>query len=632
MVDTKITDLTAATDTDETDVLSGVDVSAVLNKKFSLSAIAKHINTRSSVFNVLDYGADGGGGDQTSEIQSAIDAAEAVGGGSVIINSGDYNITSSLTIQNNDIAIYIDAGATITADSTFSPNSTGMFHIGDGSTAYSGIFIYGYGTLDGNDETIYGIYGSGPLTNIRIDGLNITNTGIMAILIDGLDYSTESKDIFMTNLNIYDVYEGPQIRYCRRSIFSNNKVDVVTGTQDCFETVNCFNVNISDNIFKDPGSGNACVDIFDVNSNISISGNVFISSDDASNTRGITIGSGAVNSANFTTNFAINNKLTSTSHGLSNGHMVRVDSTNTLPAGMIGYTDYFIINSTTNDFEISSTPGGTSITLTSDGTGTHNFRQVDVSNCSISGNVFQGNFNASVVIANKNEAVSIVGNQFNGAGGSSPSWINFQGGGMCANNVFTSSSGAGTNYGIRIQSAGDPVLLYNNIIGASITYCVYIQANASRGRHTISGNNFVTSADNFRLIGHSSASTVDYLCENNSFGDITDNTTAQVSILNMDQLTSATIRNNSGVKTEANGTATISNGSTSTGNVAHDLGNQYGSTNYNLTPTKVTATPIEDMGSATKFWITFDNNNIVINVDQNPGQDVDFQWTAVALQ
>jgi hypothetical protein len=75
----------------------------------------------------------------------------------------------------------------------------------------------------------------------------------------------------------------------------------------------------------------------------------------------------------FTTNFSGDaNQLTaSAAHGLYNGQIVLVESTTTLPAGLFGDNLYYIVNRTATTVELALSPGGTPVTLTSNGTGTH---------------------------------------------------------------------------------------------------------------------------------------------------------------------------------------------------------------------------------------------------------------------
>jgi hypothetical protein len=67
-------------------------------------------------YNVKTYGAVGDGvNDDTSAIQSAIDAAESVGGGTIFLPDGTYKITSTLTITSDDVGIQSNSGKSILA-------------------------------------------------------------------------------------------------------------------------------------------------------------------------------------------------------------------------------------------------------------------------------------------------------------------------------------------------------------------------------------------------------------------------------------------------------------------------------------------------------------------------------------
>lgn len=75
----------------------------------------------------------------------------------------------------------------------------------------------------------------------------------------------------------------------------------------------------------------------------------------------------------FTTAFGTDaNRLNfSTAHGRFNGELVMVESAGTLPAGLLADTFYYIVNKGTLNVELAEEPGGTPITLTSNGTGVH---------------------------------------------------------------------------------------------------------------------------------------------------------------------------------------------------------------------------------------------------------------------
>lgn len=74
-------------------------------------------NAQPSVYNVKQYGAKGDGKSlDTKAIDQAIDAASAAGGGTVYFPAGDY-LSVTIHLKNN-IALYIDQGATIVAATT----------------------------------------------------------------------------------------------------------------------------------------------------------------------------------------------------------------------------------------------------------------------------------------------------------------------------------------------------------------------------------------------------------------------------------------------------------------------------------------------------------------------------------
>lgn len=65
------------------------------------------------------------------------------------------------------------------------------------------------------------------------------------------------------------------------------------------------------------------------------------------------------------------NTITIPSHGFVNGNTVTFYSSEELPDGLFAGSPYFIINATTNTFQVSTTTGGSAVTFTSQGFGTH---------------------------------------------------------------------------------------------------------------------------------------------------------------------------------------------------------------------------------------------------------------------
>jgi hypothetical protein len=67
--------------------------------------------------------------------------------------------------------------------------------------------------------------------------------------------------------------------------------------------------------------------------------------------------------------------ITSAAHGLSNGTCIQVsNSGGALPGGLSASTNYYVINATTNTFQVSTVPAGSAVNITSAGTGTHTYR------------------------------------------------------------------------------------------------------------------------------------------------------------------------------------------------------------------------------------------------------------------
>jgi hypothetical protein len=80
----------------------------------------------------------------------------------------------------------------------------------------------------------------------------------------------------------------------------------------------------------------------------------------------------ALASGTFTAD-AGTDELTAAAHGLSNGQRVRLTSGGTLPAGLLATVAYYVVNKTTNTFQVSLTSGGAAVNFSDAGTGTHSF-------------------------------------------------------------------------------------------------------------------------------------------------------------------------------------------------------------------------------------------------------------------
>lgn len=82
----------------------------------------------------------------------------------------------------------------------------------------------------------------------------------------------------------------------------------------------------------------------------------------------------AANSGVFTATNATN-IFNDAAHGLSNGDCVTVATGTTLPTGLSASTYYYVITAATDTFQLSTTPGGSAVAISDDGTGTHTWYQ-----------------------------------------------------------------------------------------------------------------------------------------------------------------------------------------------------------------------------------------------------------------
>lgn len=98
------------------------------------------------------------------------------------------------------------------------------------------------------------------------------------------------------------------------------------------------------------------------------------------NSRAATLESISVASDNIKKNFQSNssfvqvsptNTITINSHGFTNGNKVIFSSTGVVPGGLVAGNLYYVVNKTTNTFQVSTSIGGSAVSLTDVGTGQH---------------------------------------------------------------------------------------------------------------------------------------------------------------------------------------------------------------------------------------------------------------------
>jgi len=106
-----------------------------------------------AIFNVLDYGALGNGtNDDTTGVQSAVDACARSGGGQVLLPSGRTFLTGAVTLRSG-VDFRVDNGSVLKG----SPNWRDYGHAGALLFAKDakGITLSGNGIIDGNDDAVW---------------------------------------------------------------------------------------------------------------------------------------------------------------------------------------------------------------------------------------------------------------------------------------------------------------------------------------------------------------------------------------------------------------------------------------------------------------------------------------------
>jgi parallel beta-helix repeat protein len=154
--------------------------------------------------NVLDYGAGSGASDVSAQVQAAIDAVAAAGGGTVFVPAGDYNVTNAITLASN-VTIQGEGKSSnfvvnsATAFDVFTKTSgtlenAAVKYIGiDGSINYpanSEVYKQTYSLLNAGIVTIGTV-----VDNFTIEGCYFLNMSEASVDING----DSNKNIFIRN-------------------------------------------------------------------------------------------------------------------------------------------------------------------------------------------------------------------------------------------------------------------------------------------------------------------------------------------------------------------------------------------------------------------------------------------------
>lgn len=99
---------------------------------------------------------------------------------------------------------------------------------------------------------------------------------------------------------------------------------------------------------------------------------------------------------------ATSDVITSAGHGLSNGDVLILTTSGTLPAGLSTNTPYYVIDKTTDTFKLSTSAGGSAVDITDTGSGVHKWHNptatVTVREHESGANLFSKSLNAADLV------------------------------------------------------------------------------------------------------------------------------------------------------------------------------------------------------------------------------------------
>lgn len=520
------------------------------------------------VFNVKAYGAEGDGvTDDSTALQAAIDAAEAAGGGRVFLPPGDYLFATGLVIDSPNVILVGDGDDSVL---TYTGSGTGIT-ISAASITLQNLKIDTTGasgtvavSSSASKTQLVNVFVSGTSSDAQQNG--------RVNLVSGAD------DALVQGCTFTGAYPSVTIQSDRCRVIGNHFETFRLGVYLVGGAGNTVNSN---NFVSVGGSGVVAgfdAILVETSTDVVISGNNIL----ASREHGIYVagGSSGINERVVITGNNISgvpqNGVKFLGATLARQHLHGVISSNVMEG--TGSASSLLGISVGNSKHLQIT--GNVVTKFLNGIHIRG----GIETCNVVGNLVRESIGAGIRIVDTSEAnidVAVIGNKVNDNSTAGGGWSAIDitcTGGYASSNIVIQDNALSDYQDVATQAAGVHVA---TISGGSTLATVIVKSNSGVGN---------TGSD---LVAGSGLSSV----------------------------TGLVARDNQGYVTEANGSATLASGTTSIA-VTHGL---------DVTPSlhDISVTPIEAWGSATQFWITTPTSTqFTINVDQDPGQDVDFAWTA----
>lgn len=262
------------------DLLAVHQISTDLLKKMTA---ANFLSSSQAVYNAKYFGLDATGAtDNTALAETAYAAVSAAGGGKLIFTPGTYRFNGIAEILAGNIIIELVEGATIILGAT----DACPFFIGDGGTAtvaVDNVAIMGRGKVDINGQlnNARAIRGYGPLSNILVQGIEITGAGATEVIfIGGLATVNRCTNVRVDSVNIHDCASGITLDWTNNGAIVNSTIENLT-TQDAYEIGHMNGGLIMGNYCRNPsgvtvGAGNSGIDVFGTCTDIGVVGNVVL--------------------------------------------------------------------------------------------------------------------------------------------------------------------------------------------------------------------------------------------------------------------------------------------------------------------------------------------------------------------
>lgn len=600
------------------------------------------------VLNALAAGivADGST-DQSSAIETLLNTTAPTSGARVVFPaaSNAYMILSPIDVTRSNLIIELQPGATIKAQSGWTGDASldGMFNLGGTSDTLSNLSIVGGGQIDGDATASKGIGFRGAQSNIRIDGIEVYNTINTAMDLRGNINDTDTSLNRITGVasSVFTATAHGWSNGDRVIIYSIDGLPSPLVIGQWYYVVNA-TANTFQLAYTPGGSAITLKHSGNATKNLYAQKWTYTSKDVAvRNCRVIACGEGiqmqGIDQCSMTGNYL---EDLHTQDGLETSNVVglvmtgnRVYGSGVSNSGIDCFNN--LINATVSDNIVTgrnTTFAGTSgMGFNSGSSEQHIKHNVTIANNQVSGTYQSGisfgvsEFSQVLLIGNNTDVFNAPDNYSSGALFSS--W-----GPGCKS---IGNTYRGELYGMHIFAADYPMHSVADSFLGRRDRGIYPQASADNGEpHIFESPNFLVepaagNASGQQYYIRATDGTVKYNIYNAVFPNTGTSGVHRVSSTGNTGGSNQKYINCSGFLTRNTGVATLANGTTSIA-VTHQLGDLFGITPHDITPNRVLITPQESLGSATKFWVSaIGATTFVINVDADPGADVDFAWEAL---